>query len=72
MGVLPLIYYLLISWFCEEKRKEKAMPKDQVPFLKMIAYPVGVEDRGHGFQDCSKLESGELAIAYTLHFPYEF
>lgn len=51
MGMLPLTYYLLVSWFYGEKKKEKATLKDRLPFLNMITHPIGVEGREHGLQD---------------------
>lgn len=56
----------------EKRKKEKATLKDQLPFFNMITHPIGVEGREHGFQDGSKTESGELAIAHTFPLPYEF
>lgn len=66
MGVLPLIYYLLISWFCGEKEKEKTMPKDQLPFLEMIAHAMGMEDRGTGFK---MAQTGVRGISNCSHSP---
>ena len=55
----------MVLW---RKEKRKAMPKDQLLFLKMIIYLIGAEGRGvkHKFQDHSKLESGDTWVARRL------
>lgn len=40
MGMLPLIYSLIITWFYEEEKKEKVMLKYQLRFSKMILHPI--------------------------------